>query len=78
MQKMKLDRKDVLALFIALAIYLGFHLVLLAIVLSFSVGITFTILNYIKGESVRGSLIWIIFGLLLLPIGYYLYRIIRE
>jgi len=75
---MKLDRKDVLALFIALAIYLGFHLVLLAIVLSFSVGITFTILNYIKGESVRGSLIWIIFGLLLLPIGYYLYRIIQE
>ncbi len=75
---MKLDKKDIYALFIALGIYLAFHLVLLTIVLSLSIGILFTIWNYIKGESLRGSILWIIIGVVLLPLGYYLYRLIKE
>ncbi len=75
---MKLERKDIYALLITLAIFLGFHLVLLTAVLSLSVGILFTVMNYLKGESLRDSILWIIIGILLLPLGYYLYRIIRK
>jgi len=75
---MRLDKKDIYALLIALGIYLAFHLVLLTIVLSLSIGILFTIWNYIKGESLRGSILWIIMGVVLLPLGYCLYRLMKE
>ncbi len=75
---MKPDKKDIYALFIALGIYLAFHIILLTIVLSLSLGILFTVWNYIKGESLRGSIFWIIIGVVLLPVEYYLYRLIKE